>query len=322
MRAIRVSKPGGPERLVPENVPLPEPGPGEARIRVEAAGINFIDVYQRTGRYPGSLPFTPGMEGAGVIDALGEGSEGVSIGDRVAWASVQGSYAEAAIVPAERLVRVPASLDSRAAAAAMLQGMTAHYLAHSTYPIRRGEVVLVHAAAGGVGLLLVQMARRLGATVFGTVSTEEKAELAREAGADAVILYTRTGFREEVRRLTGGIGAHVVYDSVGATTFDESLSALRPLGMLVLFGASSGAVPPFDPMELNRRGSLFLTRPTLHDYIADRATLLDRAGDVFGWIVDGSLRLRIERTYALEDAAEAHRDLEGRKTTGKLLLVP
>jgi NADPH:quinone reductase len=229
MRAIRVSKPGGPERLVPENVPLPEPGPGEARIRVEAAGINFIDVYQRTGRYPGSLPFTPGMEGAGVIDALGEGSEGVSIGDRVAWASVQGSYAEAAIVPAERLVRVPASLDSRAAAAAMLQGMTAHYLAHSTYPIRRGEVVLVHAAAGGVGLLLVQMARRLGATVFGTVSTEEKAELAREAGADAVILYTRTGFREEVRRLTGGIGAHVVYDSVGATTFDESLSALRPL---------------------------------------------------------------------------------------------
>jgi NADPH2:quinone reductase len=322
MRAIRVSTPGGPERLAPDQIPLPEPGPGEARIRIEASGINFIDVYQRAGRYPGALPFTPGMEGAGVVDALGDGVDEVAVGDRVAWASVQGSYAEAAIVPAARLVRVPESLDTRAAAAAMLQGMTAHYLAHSTYPIRRGDVVLVHAAAGGVGLLLVQMAKRLGATVFGTVSTEEKAELAREAGADETILYTRISFREEVRRLTEGKGAHVVYDSVGKTTFDESLSTLRPLGMLVLFGGSSGAVAPFDPMELNRRGSLFLTRPTLHDYIADRATLLDRAGDVFGWIAEGSLRLRIERTYPLEEAAEAHRDLEGRKTTGKLLLVP
>ena len=322
MRAIRVSTPGGPERLAPDQIPLPEPGPGEARIRIEASGINFIDIYQRAGRYPGALPFTPGMEGAGVVDALGDGVDEVAVGDRVAWASVQGSYAEAAIVPAARLVRVPESLDTRAAAAAMLQGMTAHYLAHSTYPIRRGDVVLVHAAAGGVGLLLVQMAKRLGATVFGTVSTEEKAELAREAGADETILYTRISFREEVRRLTEGKGAHVVYDSVGKTTFDESLSTLRPLGMLVLFGGSSGAVAPFDPMELNRRGSLFLTRPTLHDYIADRATLLDRAGDVFGWIAEGSLRLRIERTYPLEEAAEAHRDLEGRKTTGKLLLVP
>ena len=322
MRAIRVSTFGGPETLVPEQVPFPEPGPGAARVRVEAAGVNFIDVYQRTGRYQGPLPFTPGMEGSGTVDAVGDGVTEVSVGDRVAWASVKGSYAELAIVPAERLVRLPEAIDTRAAAAAMLQGMTAHYLAHSTYPIRRGDVVLIHAAAGGVGLLLVQMARRLGATVFGTVSTEEKAELAREAGADEVILYTQTSFRERVRALTDGKGAHVVYDSVGKTTFDESLQTLRPLGTLVLFGASSGAVPPFDPMELNKRGSLFLTRPTLHDYIADRPTLLDRAGDVLGWVADGSLRLRIESTYALEDAAEAHRDLEGRKTTGKLLLIP
>lgn len=322
MLAIRVNAPGGPEQLVPEELSLPEPGPSEARVRLEACGVNFIDVYQRSGRYPGPLPYTPGMEGAGVVDAVGDEVKEVAVGDRVAWASVKGSYAEAAIVPAARLVRIPEGIDARAAAAAMLQGMTAHYLAHSTYPIRRGDVVLIHAAAGGVGLLLVQMAKRLGATVFGTVSTDEKAELAREAGADEVILYTQTRFREEVWKLTGGKGAHVVYDSVGKTTFDESLGSLRPLGMMVLFGGSSGPVPPFDPMELNKRGSLFLTRPTLHDYIADRATLLDRAGDVFGWVADGSLRLRIERTYPLEDAADAHRDLEGRKTTGKLLLVP
>lgn len=322
MLAIRVNAPGGPEQLVPEKLSLPEPGPSEARVRLEACGVNFIDVYQRSGRYPGPLPYTPGMEGAGVVDAVGDEVKEVAVGDRVAWASVKGSYAEAAIVPAARLVRIPEGIDARAAAAAMLQGMTAHYLAHSTYPIRRGDVVLIHAAAGGVGLLLVQMAKRLGATVFGTVSTDEKAELAREAGADEVILYTQTSFREEVWKLTGGKGAHVVYDSVGKTTFDESLGSLRPLGMMVLFGGSSGPVPPFDPMELNKRGSLFLTRPTLHDYIADRATLLDRAGDVLGWVADGSLRLRIERTYPLEDAADAHRDLEGRKTTGKLLLVP
>lgn len=322
MLAIRVNAPGGPEQLVPEELSLPEPGPSEARVRLEACGVNFIDVYQRSGRYPGPLPYTPGMEGAGVVDAVGDEVKEVAVGDRVAWASVKGSYAEAAIVPAARLVRIPEGIDARAAAAAMLQGMTAHYLAHSTYPIRRGDVVLIHAAAGGVGLLLVQMAKRLGATVFGTVSTDEKAELAREAGADEVILYTQTSFREEVWKLTGGKGAHVVYDSVGKTTFDESLGSLRPLGMMVLFGGSSGPVPPFDPMELNKRGSLFLTRPTLHDYIADRATLLDRAGDVLGWVADGSLRLRIERTYPLEDAADAHRDLEGRKTTGKLLLVP
>lgn len=322
MRAIRVSTFGGPETLVPEELPLPEPGPGQARVRVEASGINFIDVYQREGRYQGPLPFTPGNEGAGVVEAIGDEVTEVAPGDRVAWAQVRGSYAEYAIVPAERLVRIPAGIETRVAAAALLQGMTAHYLAHSTYPIRRGDTVLIHAAAGGVGLLLVQMAKRLGATVFGTVSSEEKADLAREAGADETILYTKTSFRQEVRRLTEGRGVNVVYDSVGKTTFDESLGSLRRLGLLVLFGASSGAVPPFDPMELNRKGSLFLTRPTLHDYVHERAALLDRAGDVLGWVADGSIRLRIERTYPLADAAEAHRDLEGRKTSGKLLLIP
>ncbi len=322
MRAIRVNAPGGAETLVPDDLPLPDPGPGQVRVRIEAAGVNFIDVYQRSGRYSGPLPFTPGMEGAGVVDKTGEGVTDLSVGDRVAWARGQGSYAEMLVVGSDKLVRIPEALETRAAAAAMLQGMTAHYLAHSTYPIRRGDTVLVHAAAGGVGLLLVQMAKRLGATVFGTVSTEEKAELARDAGADEVILYTKTNFREEVRRLTAGAGAHVVYDSVGKTTFDDSLGSLRRFGMLVLFGASSGAVPPFDPMKLYHGGSLYLTRPTLHDYVHDRASLLDRAGDVLGWVADGSLHLRIERTYPLHDAAEAHSDLEGRKTTGKLLLIP
>jgi NADPH2:quinone reductase len=322
MRAIRIHSFGGPEQLVMEDLPLPEPAAGEVRVRVEAAGVNFIDVYQRSGRYTGTLPFTPGMEGAGAVDAIGPGVGDLDPGVRVAWASVRGSYAAMAIVPAQKLVRIPEGIETRAAAGAMLQGMTAHYLAHSTYPIRRGDTVLIHAAAGGVGLLLVQMAKRLGATVFGTVSTEEKAELARDAGADEVILYTRTSFREEVRRLTSGKGVNVVYDSVGKTTFDDSLKSLRPQGMMVLFGASSGPVPPLDPMELYNHGSLFLTRPTLHDYVHERATLLDRAGDVLGWVADGSLRLRIERTYSLGDAADAHRDLEGRKTTGKLLLIP
>ncbi|MGH9456489.1 MAG: quinone oxidoreductase family protein [Thermoanaerobaculia bacterium] len=322
MRAIRVQAHGGPERLEIATIDPPRPGPGEALVRIEAAGINFIDVYHRTGRYPGKLPFTPGVEGAGRVEGVGPDVSGLARGARVAWTGVQGGYAELAVVPAERLVPLPEGIEPRIAAAALLQGMTAHYLAHTTYPIRRGETVLIHAAAGGVGLLLVQMAKRLGATVFGTVSTTEKAELAREAGADEVILYTEVSFRDEVRRLTGGTGVHVVYDSVGRTTFDDSLDSLRPLGMLVLFGASSGAVPPFDPLLLSRNGSLFLTRPKLDDYVADRASLLDRADDVFSWIADGSLRLRIERTYALEDAAEAHRDLEARKTTGKLLLIP
>lgn len=322
MRVIQVSKFGGPERLVLDEVPTPKPGPGEALVQVSAAGVNFIDVYQRAGRYPGPLPFIPGNEGAGRVEAIGEGVSEVAVGERVAWAIVRGSYAELALVPAEKLVRIPDEIEERAAAAAMLQGMTAHYLAHSSYPIRRGDCVLIHAAAGGVGLLLVQMAKRLGARVFGTVSTSEKAELAREAGVDEVILYTETSFKDEVHRLTGGQGVHVVYDGVGKSTFHDSLDSLRPLGMLVLFGGASGPVDPIDPMLLSQKGSLFLTRPTLNHYVADRATLLDRAQDVFAWIADGSLRLRIERTYRLEDAAEAHRDLEARKTTGKLLLLP
>lgn len=322
MRAIRVIQHGGPEQLRLETLPDPEPDSGEVLVRVAAAGVNFVDVYQRTGRYPGKLPFTPGQEGAGTVESTGAGATDFSPGDRVAWAAGPGSYAERTIVPAEKLVRIPDELEDRAAAAAMLQGMTAHYLAHSTHPIRRGDTVLIHAAAGGVGLLLVQMARRLGARVFGTVSTEEKAELARDAGADEVILYTKSSFPDEVKRLTDGKGVNVVYDSVGKTTFNDSLDSLRPLGMLVLFGASSGAVEPFDPLLLSSRGSLFLTRPTLNHYTADRATLLDRAGDLFSWIAEGSLRLRIERTYSLEEAAEAHRDLEARKTTGKLLVIP
>ncbi|MFN2443599.1 MAG: quinone oxidoreductase [Thermoanaerobaculia bacterium] len=321
-QAIRVHEPGGPGVLRFEEVAQPEPGEGQVRIRIKAAGVNFIDVYHRTGRYPGEMPMIPGLEGAGTVDAVGPGVSDLTEGDRVAWSSVSGSYAEWIAAPAEKVVRIPDGMDERTAAAAMLQGMTAHYLAHSTYPIRRGESVLIHAAAGGVGLLLVQMARRLGARVFGTVSTEEKAELAREAGADEVILYTRTSFKEEVRRLTDGAGVHVVYDSVGRTTFQDSLDSLRPLGMLVLFGASSGAVEPIDPLVLSQKGSLFLTRPKLFDYTADRASLLDRAGDVLEWVTDGTLSLRIERTYPLADAAEAHRDLEGRKTTGKLLLLP
>lgn len=322
MRAIRVHEFGGPERLVPEEIATPSPGPGEARVRVSSSGVNFIDVYHRSGRYPGSLPFTPGMEGAGTVDSVGEGVTEVSAGQRVAWANVRGSYSELAVVPAARLVAIPDEIEDRAAAAAMLQGMTAHYLAHSSYPIRRGDTVLVHAAAGGVGLLLVQMARRLGARVFGTVSTEEKAELAREAGADEVILYTKQSFKDEVRRLTGGSGVHVVYDGVGKSTFQDGLDSLRPLGMMVLFGGASGPVDPIDPMILSQKGSLFLTRPTLLHYVADRASLLDRAQDVFAWIAEGSLRLRIERTYRLDEAEEAHRDLEGRKTTGKVLLLP
>ncbi|HUP65489.1 MAG TPA: quinone oxidoreductase, partial [Thermoanaerobaculia bacterium] len=321
MRAIRISSYGGPEVLRPDSVELPQPGAAEVRVRITVAGVNFIDVYQRTGRYKGALPFTPGMEGAGVVEEAGAEVLDFAPGDRVAWASVQGSYAEEALIPGSRLVRVPDEIDDRQAAAAMLQGMTAHYLAHSTYPIRRGDCVLIHAAAGGVGLLLVQMAKRLGGRVFGTVSTEEKAELAREAGADEVILYTRDNFREEVLRLTDGEGVQAVYDSVGKVTFHDSLDSLRRLGTMVLFGASSGAVDPIDPMILNQKGSLYLTRPALHHYIHDRAELLDRAADVFGWIADGSLKLRIERTYALEDAADAHRDLEGRRTTGKLLLI-
>jgi NADPH2:quinone reductase len=322
MRAIRVSEYGGPEVMSIDDIPLPEPGPEEALVRVRAAGVNFIDVYHRTGRYPGALPFTPGMEACGVVEAAGTNVTELKPGDRVAYASQLGSYAEYAVVPAAKLVPVPEGVDDPSAAAAMLQGMTAHYLSHSTYPIRRGDTVLIHAAAGGVGLLLVQVAHKLGARVLGTVSTEAKATLARNAGADEVILYTEQDFEAEVRRLTDGEGVEVVYDSVGKDTFTRSLNCLKRRGYLVLFGASSGPVAPFDPLVLSAKGSLFLTRPTLFDYVRDRSSLLERAGTVLGWVASGDLRLRIDRSYPLADAATAHRDLEARATTGKLLLVP
>lgn len=322
MRAVRVREPGGPEALTLEEVPVPGPGEGEVVARLAAIGVNFIDVYHRTGRYPLPLPFTPGQEGAGTVVAVGPGVTGVRDGDRVAWAGVVGAYAEYAAVPAARLVPVPAGLSERDAAAVLLQGMTAHYLSHDTHPIRPGDTVLIHAAAGGVGLLLTQIAARLGARVIATVSTLEKERLAREAGAEAVIRYTETEFVQEVRRLTGGAGVRVVYDSVGRSTFDGSLRCLAPRGMLALFGASSGPVPPFDPMQLSHLGSLFLTRPVLWHYVADRDALLRRAESVFGWVADGSLKVRVERVYRLREAARAHRDLEARATAGKLLLVP
>lgn len=322
MRAIRVAAYGGPEVLQPIDLPAPRPGPGELLVRVEAAGVNFIDVYQRTGLYPGPLPFVPGEEGAGVIDALGEGVSGFRIGERVAWAMVRGAYAEHALVGADRAIAVPETVGPRLAAALMLQGMTAHYLCTSTYPLKAGDTCLVHAAAGGVGLLLVQMARRRGARVIGTVSTPEKAHLAREVGADDVILYTEVAFAEAVRELTGGRGVEVVYDSVGRATAEGSLASLAPRGMLVFYGNSSGPAPAIDPLNLTRRGSLFLTRPSLAHYVADRPSLEARAGEVLGEAAAGRLRVRIHRTYPLADAAQAHRDLEERRSSGKLLLVP
>lgn len=321
MKAIRVHSYGGPEVLKYEEVPIPKPGPGEVRVKIEAAGVNYIDIYHRTGLYPGQFPFTPGMEGAGVVDEVGPEVSEVRVGDRVAYAMQQGSYAEYAIVPAWKLVPVPDNLSTQSAAAAMLQGMTAHYLTHSTYPLKAGDTALVHAAAGGVGLLLIQMAKRLGAKVFGTVSTEEKASLAKEVGADAVILYTHSDFEEEIKKLTNGQGVEVVYDSVGKTTFDKSLNCLKPRGYLVLFGQSSGPVPPVD-LRILAKGSYFLTRPTLSHYAANRAELLQRAGDLFRWITSGELKLRIDHAYPLAEAAKAHQALEGRKTSGKLLLIP
>jgi NADPH2:quinone reductase len=303
-------------------VPVPEPGPGEARVKLEAAGVNYIDIYHRTGQYKGALPLTLGQEGAGVVEAVGPNVTEVKPGDRVAYASQQGSYAEYQVVSSWRLVPVPAAISTQQAAAVMLQGMTAHYLCHSTYPLRPGDTALVHAAAGGVGLLLVQMAKRCGARVLGTVSTEEKAHLAREAGADEVILYTQTDFEAEVKRLTGGKGVSVVYDSVGKTTFDKGLNCLRPRGYMVLFGQSSGAVPPLDPQVLNAKGALFLTRPTLGFYTADRQELQSRTNDLFAWMASGELKVRIDRTFPLAQAAEAHRHMEGRQSKGKVLLIP
>lgn len=322
MKQIQVRDPGGPEAMQVVDVPLPAPGPKQARVRVAASGVNFIDIYFRSGLYKAEHPMTLGSEGAGTVDAVGPGVADLSPGDRVAWAMVRGSYGEYAIVPDAQLVKVPDSVDLESAAAVMLQGMTAHYLTRSTYALDSSASCLVHAAAGGAGRLIVQMAKALGARVFGTVSTEEKARAAREAGVDEAILYTATDFAAEVMRLTAGGGVHVVYDSVGKTTFDKSLACLRPRGMLVLFGQSSGPVAPLDPQVLNARGSVFLTRPSLAHYLLTREELLWRAGEVLEAVASGALEIRIDRTYPLADAAAAHRDLESRKTIGKLLLVP
>ena len=303
-------------------LPVPQPKANEAVVKLAASGVNFIDVYIREGRYKSPPPFVLGQEGAGVVNAVGASVTTVKNGDRVAWTGLMGSYAEYAAVPADRLVPIPDGVTDQQAGAAMLQGMTAHYLSHDTYPLKRGETALVHAAAGGVGLLLVQMAHHIGARVIATVSTDDKARLAREAGADEVILYTQSDFEAETTRLTGGKGVDVVYDSVGKTTFDKGLNVLRQRGVMVLFGGSSGAVPPFDLIALSQKGSLYVTRPTLVNYIATREELMSRSGAVFGMMVAGKLKLRIEHTYPLAEAQRAHRDLEGRKTTGKLLLIP
>ena len=322
MKAIQVKQPGGPEALELVELPVPHAKAHEAIIEVAAAGVNFIDVYHREGRYKVPLPFTPGQEGAGVVTAVGEEVNSVNVGDRVAWALVMGAYAEFAAVAAEKLVPIPKGVSERDAAAAILQGMTAHYLCHDTFPLKRGQTALIHAAAGGVGLLLTQMAHNIGARVIATVSTEEKAKLAREAGADEIIFYTQQDFEAETKRLTAGKGVDVVYDSVGKTTFEKGLNVLRPRGLMALFGGSSGAVAPVDPITLMQKGSLYVTRPTLTNYIATRETLIERADAVFEMMAMGKLKVRAEHTYPLKDAQQAHRDLEGRKTTGKLLLIP
>jgi NADPH2:quinone reductase len=322
MKAIQVARVGGPEVLTLVDIPVPEPGANEALVQIKTAGVNFIDVYFREGRYPAPLPFIIGQEAAGVVVAAGRDVTVFKPGDRVAYSGVLGSYAEFAAGPADRLVAIPNGLDFEQSAAAMLQGMTAHYLSHSTYPIKSGETALIHAAAGGVGSLLVQMAKHLGARVIGTAGSDEKAQLARDAGADEVIIYTQKDFQTETRRLTDGQGVHVVYDGVGKDTFERDLNVLRPRGYLVLFGGASGAVPPFDLLELTKHGSLFVTRPSLQHYIATRGELEQRAGDVLQSLIRGDLKLRIHETYPLEESQQAHRDLEGRKTTGKLLLIP
>ena len=322
MKAIRVHSPGGPEALRYEDVPQPSPAAGDVLVKVEAAGVNYIDVYQRTGMYKVATPFTLGQEAAGVVTAVGPGVSDPKPGDRVAYTSILGAYAEYAVVPADRVVVLPDGVTTRQAAAAMVQGMTAHYLACTTYPLKAGDTCLVHAAAGGVGLLLCQIASRRGARVIGTVSTREKAALARDAGARDVILYTEQDFEAEAKRLTNGLGLQVVYDSVGKTTFEKGLNCLARRGMMVLYGQSSGPVGSFDPQVLNQKGSLFLTRPTIAHYIETRAELVARAGEVLAWVKSGTLKLRIEHEFSLAEAAEAHRALEARKTTGKLLLVP
>jgi len=322
MKAIQVQKAGGPEVLTLVDLPVPRPKPNEAIVKIAASGVNFIDVYFREGRYPAPLPFVDGQEGAGTVTEVGSDVKTLKAGDHVAYSNVLGSYAEYAAVPAEKLVKVPAGISGEQAAAAMLQGMTAHYLVHSTYPLKKGETALIHAAAGGVGLLLVQMAKNIGARVIGTAGTDEKAKLAKDAGADEMIVYTQQDFEAETKRLTENKGVHVIYDGVGKSTFDKDLNLLRPRGYLVLFGGSSGAVPPFDPIKLSQKGSLFLTRPSLMHYVLTREELEHRAGDVLGWIAAGKLKLRIAHKYPLAQAQQAHMDLEGRKTTGKLILIP
>lgn len=322
MKAIQVSHTGGPEVLVLVDVPQPKPKPNEAVVQVKAAGVNFIDVYFREGRYPAQLPFVNGQEAAGVVSEVGADVKMFKPGDRVAYTGALGSYAEFAAVPESRLVKIPDGVSFEQAAASMLQGMTAHYLVHSTYKLQAGETALIHAAAGGVGQLLVQMAKRIGARVIGTAGTKEKAQLARDAGADECIVYTETDFETETRRLTDGKGVNVVYDGVGKATFEKGLNVLVPRGHLVLFGGSSGAVPPFDLIQLSQKGSLYVTRPTLVHYTATRDELQWRASDVLGWVAAGELKLSIYKSYPLIEAPQAHRDLEGRRTTGKLLLIP
>lgn len=322
MKAIQVSQLGGPEVLKLVELPAPTPKPNEALIKIKAAGINFIDVYFREGRYPAALPFINGQEASGVITAVGAEVTTLRPGDHVAYTGVMGSYAEQSAVPADKLVRIPAELDFQQAAAAMLQGMTAHYLSHSSYPLQKGDTALIHAAAGGVGQLLVQMAKQLGARVIATAGTQEKAQLALAAGADECIVYTEADFEAETRRLTNGKGVDVVYDGVGKATFEKGLKVLRPRGYMVLFGGASGAVAPFDLLQLTQNGSLFVTRPSLAHYIATRSELEQRAHDVLGMIARGTLKIQIHQAYPLAEAEQAHRDLEGRRTTGKLLLIP
>ncbi len=322
MQAIRVSATGGVETLRLEDAPTPEPGPGQVRIKVEAAGVNFIEIYQRKGQYKLPLPYTPGAEAAGTVEAIGPDVTGISVGQRVASVDTRGSYAQYALVHADRAVLVPEGVSAEVAAAVMLQGMTAHYLTHSTFALSSGQTALIHAAAGGVGQLLVQIAKRLDVRVIGTAGSQEKAQIARDLGADEVILYNETDFEAEVKRLTDGAGVNVVYDSVGKTTFEKGLNVLKPRGMMALFGQSSGPVDPINPQVLNTKGSLFLTRPTLGHYIATREELLWRTRDLFGWIAAGELRVRIDKTFPLAQASAAHQYLEDRKTQGKVLLLP
>jgi NADPH2:quinone reductase len=322
MKAIQVKQPGGPDAMELADLPIPQPKANEAIVKLAAAGVNFIDVYFREGRYKAPLPIVLGQEGAGEVTAVGAEVKDAQVGDRVAWCGLLGSYAEYAAVAANRLVRIPEGVSDQQAAAAMLQGMTAHYLSHDTFLLKRGDTALIHAAAGGVGLLLTQMAHNIGVRVIATVSTEEKARLARDAGADEIILYTQSDFEVETKRLTDNKGVDVIYDSVGKTTFEKGLNILRPRGMMVLFGGSSGAVPPFDLIGLSQKGSLYVTRPSLTNYIASREELVARSTAIFGMIRSGKLKLRVEHSYPLAEAQRAHRDLEGRKTTGKLLLIP